>query len=975
MTMNARKLAIPLLAALACIGAGLATMPAAAATKQPPEQGAAKVEQLRVKAVEVGTKAGPLTLRVAAGYSYEVGMTVNGRRVRHPFSQVGSRTQEIELRSADGLRAGANEVRIQAWRGGVRAVATRTVTVPGWALVADAGEDTQTITHRHARVGAAPAVGAAASAEGGDLRYSWRVVERPRGVKPRLIGRGKAQPLLRAGKSGSYVLQLKAESEDGGEPASFDRVVVAVAPPDPPIGVPITTLNGSGAISIAGQTFLARNGNTSYVVLERTTRAVVASGLAYNDSAGMDDLAGIVDKYSAGTKYLMVVSGQSKVPDDALAGIAKVFRKLGAAPLTEENFAALRDGQQYSAIGIPGSAPGAATTRIPGGYLPAVSGAIAGYLQPNQPLEGPPLYEFVSPENPVFDTVAAGSDARKNVMTIDGRTFTGALTGGATAGFHVVVLESLSLRTISDEVLVTNGTGNDRTAQATVAKNLATDIQKPGGPTVFVQTIGKPKAAGPEWDAVVTVLHRLGANSLQVYALNGSTEYGLVSRLGATAPPAEASTAYDHGPYPAPESLSARLVGSLARSRTSNFVPNVFGASGSQGGAVNVDLLSLPYRPAVAWPELAPGATRVEAAAAARYICQLAKLCLQPTECDTLRECFWQDYAAVDWTIALSDITKPKRVSTADFKADTFEAVQEQLSDETANVARVKSYLTNLLKPLQAKKADSYVDLQDVGTKVWESVQKPAGDNSRAWALGLIGNVISVGSFAPPPTSNAARGLAAVFALGAYLATPKGQPILGSEIKAKTSELGQELLKRVDLAARATNGLGVLIASDYGKLKYANEHIYGDWKLPDEQKAGNDIRIAAKQWFYQALIPVAYPYLIRTSANVVNARNLDCQTGGTFSWPSQPDMFQMAATVGYNTNGTPQTAAFFFAQGIGKDASPPKSLGDEMFRPRSQDGLGIEKMTFFTPRVFNGKIAHAANGTWGCKAAWMPRFL
>ena len=74
-------------------------------------------------------------------------------------------------------------------------------------------------------------------------------------------------------------------------------------------------------------------------------------------------------------------------------------------------------------------------------------------------------------------------------------------------------------------------------------------------------------------------------------------------------------------------------------------------------------------------------------------------------------------------------------------------------------------------------------------------------------------------------------------------------------------------------------------------------------------------------------------------------------------------------------NGSPQMAAFFFAKGIGKDASPPKSLGDEMFRPRGQDGLGVEKMSFFTPRLFNGKIAHAANGTWGCKAAWLPQFL
>jgi hypothetical protein len=241
--------------------------------------------------------------------------------------------------------------------------------------------------------------------------------------------------------------------------------------------------------------------------------------------------------------------------------------------------------------------------------------------------------------------------------------------------------------------------------------------------------------------------------------------------------------------------------------------------------------------------------------------------------------------------------------------------------------------------------------------------------------MDLAGKVISVGGFAPPPASNAARGLAAVFALGAYLSTSKGQPILGTQIKAKTKELGQELLSRVELAGRATNRLGLLIVSDYGKLTYANEHMYSGWKLQDEEKAASDIRVAAKQWFYQALIPTAYPYLIRTSAGITNARSLDCQTGGTFSWPNQPDMFQMQATVGYGTNGVPQKAVFFFAKGIGKDASPPASLGDEMFRPRNKDGLGMEKMLFFSPRVFGGRLIHAATGTWACKAAWLPWFL
>lgn len=85
-------------------------------------------------------------------------------------------------------------------------------------------------------------------------------------------------------------------------------------------------------------------------------------------------------------------------------------------------------------------------------------------------------------------------------------------------------------------------------------------------------------------------------------------------------------------------------------------------------------------------------------------------------------------------------------------------------------------------------------------------------------------------------------------------------------------------------------------------------------------------------------------------------------------------MFQMNATVGYNADGTAITADFFFTKGIGGAASPSASIGDEMFRPRSgpNPGLGMEKLQFFSPRVFGGRIIHAINGTYACSVGWLP---
>jgi hypothetical protein len=130
---------------------------------------------------------------------------------------------------------------------------------------------------------------------------------------------------------------------------------------------------------------------------------------------------------------------------------------------------------------------------------------------------------------------------------------------------------------------------------------------------------------------------------------------------------------------------------------------------------------------------------------------------------------------------------------------------------------------------------------------------------------------------------------------------------------------------------------------------------------------------AAKQWFYEALIPTAYPYLMRL--NAPNARDARCQVQG-IGWPNQPDYFQEYVTVGWDTDGNPIKANFFFTRGIGGAASPPSSIGDEMFRPATgpNPGLGIEKLQFFSPRVFGNAVTHALTNTRECSVGFLPRY-
>jgi len=766
-------------------------------------------------------------------------------------------------------------------------------------------------------------------------------------------------------------------------------VTVSVVPNDPPLGAAINTLGDDGTITIAGTSYGGGTTGLSYVLLERTTRAVVASGTVAIDTTGAAQLASLADQYGSGgnyMRYLMIVSGRnglatkgSPLLESPMAAFAGFLKKIGAALPSVENFLALQVGLPFSVIGIPGAPAGAATTRIPGGYADPVSGAITGYLTKNQAIDaaGTPLYDYNAGRQPNFDTKAAGSSGTTNRMTIDGRTYAATLPGTATAGFHVVVLESLTLRELSNEALPTNGLGNDRNTQKEAAEKLVKAIEKGGGPTVFVQTIGKPKGAGPEWQGVVDAFSYLGANLLEINALDGGNEFALVARRGAKSPPAESSTAADSGKWGRPTYPPARLVGTLVRSRTSNYVPNVYStpSPANPDGTVNLQMMNLAYQAPTAWPDLGrlPGVGSAdEATAAAKYLCEELNFCQSTNSCPSVRECFWQRYES-DWNAKFTKLSQAGLFRPGKgFTEPTLEAVRKELADETEAVTNVKRYLEKLQQPFETSQTESYVDLKGISDQIWGSLQQGAPSDTTSWALGLVGKVAALGGFFGPPTSAAAAGLSAAFGLASYLSKKDGAPILGSEVKARSDALAQEMLSRLGAAAKTIEGLGKLYVSDYGKLMTAYRQVDSGWALPGRTQAVGALRISTKQWFWETLLPTAYPDLIR-AANQNNARHLDCKLGSDRgAWPNQPDEYQMNATVGYRADGSPINGVSFFTRGVGGKLTASPLIGDEVFKPLAEGGLGMEKLQLFTPRVF-GQIFHAVDHTSVCQVGFLPQ--
>ncbi len=960
--MRLRKLFPTLLAALAATALAAAPAPAGAATPK-----------LRIAAVEVATRKGPLVLRVEADPRAEVHLQVNGQPVHEQFTRIGGDLQQIELRSANELRPGANRLRLESRAGGVVRRASRTVKVPGWSLRADAGADDSVSVSADARLG----VAAAPTAGRGDVDYSWRVTRRPPGARVKLRGHGSSRPLVEASKPGAYVLEMEADPTAGPEPTSYDSVTVSVVPNDPPIGVPINTIAPGGAIQIAGTSYGAGDTGSAYVVLERTTRAVKASGRVNSDGEGLAKLNKLADEYG-GTRYMMIVSGQNGVPRELIDGFAKLLRKLGVALPSQENFAGLALGLPYSVIGIPGAPAGSATVRIPGGgYTPGISGAISGYLQTNQAVkrEGAPVYEYVAGEFPLFDTKAPGSEGTVNKMVINGQTYANQLPPGTSAGFHLVVLESMTLRPLYNGALSTNGGDTSAAVQQGAAINeFINQTEKPGGALIFVQSIGKPKAAGPDWSRLAERIARFGGNPLLVYALDGTSEYSFVGRFGAKSPPAEASTAYDKGPYAAPKYPPARLLGTLIRSRTSNFVPSLASEPvGDSLGAVNTSMIETAYQAPKPWPPLGKDiGSADEVAKVQAYLCSKTELCGEGAKCSELRECFWKRYNA-DWGAVRSNLEgRAPYPAGATYSERTFAAVKEELLEETIAVQKVHKYLADVLAPFEQGATGTWVDLQAITEQIFNSAQIEKESEATSWALGLLSKVAALGTLSDKYES-AASGISAAFDVASSLSTPAGPPILASEVAARGKQLGKELFNRVELARQASDGLGMILVSDYGKLTAARAAIASEkWPEVNRTAAISELQTAARQWSYEALMPVGYPYLIRANG-VSNARSLNC-VDVRQNWPSQPDQFQMNAITGYDASGNPISSDFFIARGNGRNASPAASVAEAMFRPREGDepGLGMEKLQFFTPRIFGGRIQRAINGTPSCTLGWLP---
>jgi hypothetical protein len=749
-----------------------------------------------------------------------------------------------------------------------------------------------------------------------------------------------------------------------------------VRPQDPPIGVPIQTLSGDadGAIRIDDQPVKdTRDRNGIFVaVLDRRTRAVVESGTVPRGDAGMAQLNGIADKWSGTDGYLMIVSGvRGSIQTTAVAtAFNKLAMKLGSPELTAEQRDDLRTALPFSIIGIPGGASGSAWVYIADQSHDAFAGNMSGYLQLNTATN---MYNFVSPQDPTFNTDVAGAPSDGNIIEFNGAQYRANLPAGSPDGFQLLVVDPLSGKMLENLALPTDTQSQTHlfADELERAANFARVVgHNPSGlpPLVFVQSIGHPKDNFPEWDWAANEIDRLGGNRLAFLQVDGTGDYSLVGGPTSGRRAVEAGAVLGQ---PGP------LIGVVARDHHFTFQPVTAGPPGS----VNTELVNITYQPATTFPAFGtPGP-----AAAETYIGIKLKLCPSAATTCPIRAKYYTDFQGA-WQQYATDLNSTDLNYPGDghgFTADEYGGVRTQLQKEFSAVNRVRTYFAALQGVFEKAGQQGRIDLDTIGNEIYRAVSPPGDGDTTSYTLGLIGKIATLGAALPPPANAVAEGIAASFAIGAYI-TQKNDTSLADAVRVKANSLTTQLRQRMIDSAESMTNLTMIIVSDYGKLtSVADKLTSPGWALPGDLASSlASIGLGAKQWFAEQLVPVAYPWLVRGTPPPVGPttfKGLSCSENNPYGgrdqyhpWSNMPAKAEMRVIQGWGSDKKTYSPTFAFAHAFAKYTwttgnSPPASLADLLFDPVNErtGTLGLNHLQFLSPRFF-GPLKNANDTALRC---------
>ena len=950
-------------------------------------------ELLRLTDPDVGKARAPVRVTARVGDGATLRAWLNGRRVAHAFRPEGRRYVG-SLGANDGVRPGRNRLVVRAYRtsrsgrSAVRDAESTTFRLRG--VIAGAGRDRIVGGGDHIELR-----GRAAGARGART-YRWAIVGAPRGGAGAELGQADtATPSFVATAPGTYRIRDRVRA---GGASSADTVTVTVRADVPPIGWRLETADTHGTIRVNGAPVPRTTCDDdlcpnipfiTWAVFNRETLERVASGNAYYGPASLKTVTDLANEYDQPiTTYLMVVniSRLQGIP----AAVRPLLAKLGAADLSARTDLPL----PLSIVGVPGSPRGSAmVSAVYRGCqcFPRMDVSnMSGFLRLNGRASA--VFEFVRTDQVEFSTDASTASGQITT-TVGADTYTSAVPGDGSSGFWMVTLNSQTLAPIAQRLFVTNlANGSETAAQDQMAGQLNAAVSGDnvsGRVLVLLQAFGRPKGQRAAWQSAEASIETLGGNT-QIFAqLNQGRadqrhqgRYALVGRAATGTPAAESSQSLTG------ETTDGKLRGLLARGRDDQYLPLLADPTGS----INFDLMHIVNRPTVAGGGFrrftAPGE-----AAAEQFLARapdpdsddpiiMGVCAFDAPTCD-VRKKYYERFDATSWATILSALGERAKEACeaaaakpgAPFTNAECQEVRTQIQTEVDARNRVEAYFgpSGLQGAFRnGAGLSALVNIAAISAEIQRDVQPPAVNNATSHALNIISfavNLFGAGaSFVSPGVGTAASGLGAAFGLAGYLTTRDGRPdLIGPAVQQRATDLGVELADRYRHVSSYFTIEAQIVMSDWTKMRDVARLAASDpkWRLNIDE-ATQQLELATKQTIYQALIPVAYPFLYDLGTGVARARDWTCRSRPRVLFDK--NLFQhtdTGAEVPYLIRTGGQSYAEHLmavgatrATGSLNDAhvpAPAQRLTDRLFRSprhRASDGIGFYKLQFYSPENF-----------------------
>jgi hypothetical protein len=927
-----------------------------AAAAAPAADAATSDRLLTVRSVAVGTSAAPVRVTVRTPSTATVRLWVNGRAVPDAFPASPTTTRTADLSSRDGLRPGRNRLRVRSVGADLRSATTvRTVTLRRTQLLADAGADA------HVGVGAPMGLGGVglAGARSG-ATHRWRILRAPRGSRAVLRNAGGERPVLTPDRRGLYRLRLTTRTRSGR--LAHDTRQLFARSDDAPVGVRIETLSTKpgGAVRIDGTPVAATDkpDNINMVIVDRRTREVKQAESWSMTRDGGAGIAYVADQFKDTTNFIFIISSLHGATNGALEGIAKANGLVGGLVngLTEQQRVRIADGGAFSIVGVTGSAPGSNWVDIPfprtqyrdAAATTAAAANLSGWLRLTPATD---RYDYVEDTAPSFDTSAGGVGPRQNRTVVAGETRTVTLPDNHREGFHLLVLDASTLTPIKEDVIGTDTADGADPSPGNLAarraehEKLATAIAQaralPGRPIVILQSIGAVHGGTWFWSKAADDLEHLGANPKVFLALNGDT-FSFVGREGDLDGAQEASSRTQDG---------GRLAGLLGRERQDGYGPLL----ADPYGVTNTDFVGLVNQAPVGFPQFTSPGER----AAYDSIGVEAGVCAK-APCD-IRAAYWKDYRG-DWATRYDDIVDASRPKDA--TAEEFARVKTQIRTEVRALLAAKNYFKILAQPFGAANVQALIDVDALATQLYQAIQPAPAGHTTSYYLGLSSQIVGVlAAFGTlgPPASTFFGVVSASLGVASTLTDEQGQPV-GGDLQATAAAFKQTVLTRLQDAQNQIQSMAVLVASDWGRLQVVKQHIDDhSWQSTTVDGATlNTLRLALKRWMAQALVPAAYPLLLRGNGNPAS---ISCGSAG-LRWNGYPPSMVGDFPLYYDFGDVLHGQSFWLWRS--GSPNPPAALGALLFNApdASPAGLGLKPVQLYTRQFWPYlRYVDAARGT------------